>query len=99
MGHSMPKSELARKSVLLSIDREHRVLSISLNRDVGVGLSRAGKGSGSGTGFGEGGAGWRKSADPYLSFSGLRIVNRRITSSKLNQFPNESYVFNEKISP
>jgi hypothetical protein len=34
-----------------------------------------------------------------LSFSGLRIVNSRITSSKRNHFLNQSYVFSEKICP
>jgi hypothetical protein len=33
------------------------------------------------------------------SFSGLRIVNSQITSSKSNQFLNQSYAFSEKISP
>jgi hypothetical protein len=34
-----------------------------------------------------------------LYFSGLRIVDSRITSSKLTQFLNQSPVFSEKICP
>jgi hypothetical protein len=40
-----------------------------------------------------------KSLTPCRSVSGLRIVNSRITSSRLNQFLNQSYVFSKKISP
>jgi hypothetical protein len=40
-----------------------------------------------------------KRLDSCLSFSGLRIVNGWIPSSKLNQFLNQSYVSSEKICP
>jgi hypothetical protein len=40
-----------------------------------------------------------KAGNPCLSFSGLRILNSQITSSKLNQFLNWSSMFSEQICP
>jgi hypothetical protein len=39
----------------------------------------------------------KKSLISCLSFSQLRIINIRITSSKLNQFLNQSHMFSKKI--